>query len=56
MPFDQLLVKVVAVLGSHEWRLGEDVLDLCCDLAEFDVLNERNYPCMLSDHVLSNIS
>lgn len=48
VPVDELAVKVAPVLSAEEGRDRQHVLDLRGDLAELDVLNERQDTCMLS--------
>lgn len=56
MPFDQLAVQILKDFRSHEWRLGEGVLDLCSYFAKLDVLNQRNKSCVLTNNVLERVS
>jgi len=55
VPYNQLLVEIFAVFGSHEWVLSEDVLDLGSYFAEFDVLNKRNDSGVLANYVLKDL-
>ena len=44
------------IFRSHEWSLGEHVLNLRSYFAEFDVLNKGDDSYVLANDILDNIS
>ena len=56
MPFYQLPVEMFTIFRSHEWSLGEHILNLRSYFAEFDVLSKGDDSYVLANDILDNIS